>query len=86
MENLKLMALMQNFQTLLNIHDWTFEMSDMHSAWELGNAQQKAIASLARLIMREGGSRAELETLVAEKAPTLPGRSAPSIKAYVPAD
>lgn len=41
---------LEQYKNLLKTHDWTYQYSDDHRAWEKGNNAQKVLTELAKKV------------------------------------
>jgi uncharacterized protein YqjF (DUF2071 family) len=53
---------LQEFEQLLKAHDWTYNYSDDHRAWDKGREQAKQIDK-ARKLLAEKGLKEEADKL-----------------------
>ncbi len=53
---------LQEFEQLLKVHDWTYQYSDDHRAWDKGREQANKIDK-ARKLLAEKGLKEEADKL-----------------------
>ena len=45
---------LQEFEQLLKVHDWTYQYSDDHRAWDKGREQANKIDKARKLLVEKG--------------------------------
>lgn len=60
---------LEQFEEMLQWHDWYYEYSDDHRMWRKGNASAQSIAMAKKQLLRDGIDKDVIDELYSQYAP-----------------